>query len=580
MSFTGDLEHLPIVDVIQLLSSTGKTGTLSVKSQRGECRLVFVNGYITGANHHDNSKRIGRVLVDMNLLSRDDLEKAYDDQSNAEQDRKALIAILIEQGTINKDVACKALETSIEISIVEVLTWTSGTFALELTAVEDISHEFRYVTENLQQEFALNAQSLLMDALRIYDEKMHDGTLNDLFYSTGDSTLENGVPEEGPVSQTITADLLGLDSLDSLVKKIPETFRVLKDHKPSDEHRHLIKKQLPELSHEEQEQLCAYLSEHIRPVLPDVPDSAVILLSHDEFLAHAVTTVCNLEGFFVFTTDDDANLDIIIERSLMRNLNPVLIIDVQHASDEENIIALAQQKRTRYPRISILLTVCAHRNYEFTLLSLKSGALAVFPRPCGQEQQEKFVPGTISLLKSLGVYLKTFFITTERRMESDLITSFEQLATAREPSEAASILLRFTATKFERSLTFVVGRSELIAERGIGIKSDKSSGPSRPLMFKIPLEEPSIFRDVIENEKLYYDQCIDPVLSNHLFKEIGVPHSTKILLVPLKCNGKVIALTYADFGTKAVSPQQTVLIDILAKHAGVILDSSLQRKKV
>ena len=41
MSFDGDLEHLPIVDVIQLLHSTGKSGTLTLKSPKGESQLVF-----------------------------------------------------------------------------------------------------------------------------------------------------------------------------------------------------------------------------------------------------------------------------------------------------------------------------------------------------------------------------------------------------------------------------------------------------------------------------------------------------------------------------------------------------------
>ena len=41
MSFTGDLEQLPIVDVVQLMNSTRKSGILSVEGRKGESQLVF-----------------------------------------------------------------------------------------------------------------------------------------------------------------------------------------------------------------------------------------------------------------------------------------------------------------------------------------------------------------------------------------------------------------------------------------------------------------------------------------------------------------------------------------------------------
>ena len=62
------------------------------------------------------------------------------------------------------------------MTIVEVLTWTEGTFELDVdTSV--ISDEYRYIPEKLKLELNLNTQNVLMDALRIYDEKKRDGTL-------------------------------------------------------------------------------------------------------------------------------------------------------------------------------------------------------------------------------------------------------------------------------------------------------------------------------------------------------------------------------------------------------------------
>ncbi len=176
MSFNGDLEHFPLVDLIQLLHMTNKTGILYLKSSKGESQLVFHEGFFVSANHMNNSVRIGRVLVDMKAITTEALNLALTEQRNAGRNRKPLIATLIEQGTIDKETAFKGLETLIEMTIVEVMTWTNGTFSLDVSKVY-VSDEYRYFPEKLQQEILLNAQGVLMDSLRIYDEKLRDGTL-------------------------------------------------------------------------------------------------------------------------------------------------------------------------------------------------------------------------------------------------------------------------------------------------------------------------------------------------------------------------------------------------------------------
>jgi len=121
MSFAGDLEHLPIVDVIQLLHSTKKTGTLCLRSHRGESQLVFNDGYIVSANHVRNNIRIGQILVAMDAITSEQLEQALFQQKQAGIERKPLIASLIEGELIDSQTAFTSLETLIELTIVEVL---------------------------------------------------------------------------------------------------------------------------------------------------------------------------------------------------------------------------------------------------------------------------------------------------------------------------------------------------------------------------------------------------------------------------------------------------------------------------
>jgi hypothetical protein len=579
MSFNGDLEHFPLVDVIQLLHMSSKTGILYLKSPKGESQLVFHEGFFVSANHLNNSVRIGKVLVDMNAISPDQLKQALTEQKEAGRSRKPLIATLIEQGTINKDTAFKGLETLIEMTIVEVLTWASGSFSLDVSK-EYVSDEYRYFPEKLHQEILLNAQGILMDSLRIYDEKMRDGTLSKIFFSEkNDGKIDAGATSG---NGEITADLLGLDELDNVVSKIPDVFIGLKDHDPFDEHQQAVTKALPETTIDQQELLIKYLTGISAPS-PSVsapPVTAIILLTQNELLSHAITTVCKHDNLFIFASDEETGLDVVIEQSLGRDLHPILILDIPHDNDGTKTLSLVRQKVIDYPTVSILITACCQTWHNISMVALGVGTRSIIPRPCQRCHEDSYVPQMIAFLSGIGTFLKSILSVPDVEIGHQFILALNQLKTLSEPPEIALIMLRFAALQFERALTFVVAKSELIAEKSIGVTSAKKNGPTAPLMFRIPLEGHSVFQEVVEKGRLYYGQRSDSLLNNLLYKEIGVPRSPKVIVVPLISRGKVIAVTYADFGSKPVSPPQINLLEALAGQAGTLLDNALYRKSI
>ncbi|MFZ2949831.1 MAG: DUF4388 domain-containing protein [Desulfuromonadaceae bacterium] len=581
MSFNGDLEHFPLVDIIQLLHMTSKTGILYLKSPKGESQLVFHDGFFVSANHLDNSVRIGKVLVDMKAITGETLQQALAEQKEAGKNRKPLIATLIEKGTIDKDTAFKGLETLIEMTIVEVLTWSSGTFSLDVSNVT-VSDEYRYFPEKLQQDILLNAQGVLMDSLRIYDEKMRDGTLSEIFFTEDNNRDTTAAPASGSGTVDITADLLGLDALDTITRKIPDVFIGLKDHDPAGEHRQFVTRALPETTIDQQEQLVSFLTTVSAPAASDSkpPVTAIILLTQDELMSHTINTVCKHENLFVFASDEEAGLDIVIEQSLTRDLHPVLVIDIPHDNDGIRTVELVRRMVSAYPHISILITACSHTWHDICMDALEAGARSIIPRPCIRCHEDSYVPRIIAFLSGIGPFLKTIQPRPPAEVGHQFITALKQLDSLSEPPEIALGMLQFAALQFERALTFVVAKSELIAEKSIGVTAAKSNGPTAPLLFRIPLAKHSILQEVVETGRLYYGQRKDETLTSLLYKEIGAPHSPKIIAVPLISRGKVIAVTYADFGARPVSPPQINLIEALAGHAGSILDNALYRKSI
>jgi len=125
-----------------------------------------------------------------------------------------------------------------------------------------------------------------------------------------------------------------------------------------------------------------------------------------------------------------------------------------------------------------------------------------------------------------------------------------------------------------------VRETELVAEKGIGVKEEKSLGATPAMGFRIPLTKPSLFRKVIEEGCIHYGKADDIVVRDHLFAAIGAPTSSIILLLPLKIRGKAISLTYGDFGGKEPTPVRLDLLEILANQAELVLERSLQHKKI
>ena len=486
---------------------------------------------------------------------------------------------MIEQGSIDKDAAFKGLETLIEMTIVEVLTWASGTFSLDVSK-ENVSDEYRYFPEKLNQEILLNAQGVLMDSLRIYDEKMRDGTLSRIFFTEAScSNIET--PTSDSDTPEITSDLLGLDELDTISRKIPDVFIGLKDHDIVDEHQQVVARSLPETTIDQQELMVSFLTSLTpSPSVSVAPVTAIILLTQNELLSHAITTVCKHENLFVFSSDEETSLDIVIEQSLGRDLLPILLIDIPHDNDGEQYLALVRQKFSVYPQISILVAACCHVWHVIGMDALGAGTRSIIPRPCRRCHEDSYVPQLIVFLSGIGSFLKSILPTPQAEVGRQFITSLNHLKSLSEPPEIALEMLQFTALQFERTMTFVVAKTDLIAEKSIGVTNEKSNGPTAPLMFRIPLDRHSVFQEVVEKGRLYYGQRSDSVLTNLLHKEIGAPHSPKAMVVPLISRGKVIAVIYADFGSKPVSPPQINLIEALAQHAGSILDNALYRKSI
>ena len=194
-----------------------------------------------------------------------------------------------------------------------------------------------------------------------------------------------------------------------------------------------------------------------------------------------------------------------------------------------------------------------------------------------------FIEDAILFLQTFTSYIKGFFHEQNDRGATEyqlggLKERILELRNIQNPPDVSFALLQSVAQFFERTITFVVRPAELVGEKAIGVYSEKDKGASPASPLKIPLSGMSIIRDVIETGDFFYGETSDALLREHLHAYIDAPLRPTILLLPVKSRGKIITLTYADFGLKEVSPTNVNALAILANLSGLIIENALFRK--
>ena len=592
MAFTGDLENLHIVDIIQLVHTTRKSGIFSVKGSKGESKIVFSTGYIVGANHINNSIRIGTVLAKMGVITIDDLKQALAVTKDAVKDREPLLTTLIQMGKLKQEDALKGLKKLVEITIVELMSWTKGTFTFDTDAIIFASVGGTSSGDR-GPDVVLDAQMVLMEALRIFDERERDrssGKEVPSFEALYADVLpgERARETQGEHS-AITADDLGLADIDRLEKKIPRPVSEMEIFDPVEIHRQNIKELLADFSSGEQEAFVSFLRKSAdRKAAPEAAahqaGKAVVLFSNDKLIRHSAMTICKEDGVPVFATEDESDLDRIVLQCLSAMRMPIVAFDSPGGPEggfpEETIVALRNRVKGKYPAIP-LLQLASPQEGNFILRSYYDGVWAVLPKPLKEVRRETYVQDTIQFLTAFKSYIKGFQYRPDitDRYVKELKKDIKALREIATPSDAALVLLITVADMFERAVTFIVRPSELTGERAIGVSSEKSLGPTHADRLQIPLSKPSIFREAIEKGLAYYGESSDETLKG-LFQEIGKPLSPAVVLLPVISDRKVMAVVYGDFGKKEASPVQLDILEILAQQVGISLEYALFRRQM
>jgi hypothetical protein len=586
MSLKGNLEHFPIIDVIQLLHGSRKSGVLRLSSEKGESQLVFHDGDLVSANFLNSRVRVGQVLVSAGAITEDQLAQALAIQENAGDDRKPLVITLLEQNMVDETAAYNGIEALIEMTVVEVLTWKEGHFTLDI-ASNSHAGGYHFSRTKFPQRILLNAQGILMESLRIFDEKVRDGSLDEILSIAGINNLDLDAEQPESTAPIITSNGRAQDDGASLLQQLLEEQRNIiqrssdQSYREVDAVKKLILEEFPTAAKEQKRLLLKLLAGTTAEgtVLTAPPNIAVIVITQSQLLSTMVRSICYQEAVYTVATDNIAALDINIRLLMCQTLRLVIILDVPHADSEQDTIRICRELQ-HYPQASLVLAACSHIWDTLALQALSLGICSIIPRPCKECSKESAAHQALAFCSGFGVFLRT--LSSEYRNSDDqrFFTCITTLRSCKSRREITAATLAYLIEVFERAVVFLVSESGLVAERSFGVKGAKGVGVTPLSNLSVSLDDQEIFEDIVKTGEMYYGFHSDSTWPHQLYRLIGRPDSPEVLLFPFIRGNTVVAFIYADFGSKLASSPSLHYLDALVQYTTAQISVSAYRQKL
>ncbi len=586
MSLNGDLEHFPIIDVIQLLHGSRKSGVFRLSSKKGESQLVFHDGDLVSANFLNSRVRIGQVLVSAGAITEEQLAQALDIQNNAGDDRKPLVITLLEHNMVDETAAYNGIESLIEMTIVEVLTWKEGHFSLD-TGRSDRVDGYHFSRTKFPQRILLNSQGILMESLRIYDEKVRDGTMEEILSIAGVGNLDLDAEQPGINAPAITSDGSDQERSPILLQHLLAEQRYMIQRSGDQSYREvaavkkLIVDEFPSGAKDQKRQLLSLLAgpvpEGSAPALPQ--GIAVIVITQSPLVSTMIRSICYQEGIYAVSSDTMASLEINVRLLVCQALHLVIFFDVPHEDATQDTTRICREL-LKYPQASVVLVACAHFWATRGLEALSSGIRSIIPRPCKECGDESSLQPTLAFCSELGAFLRSLSSECRNRDDQRFFTCISRLHTCKTRGEIADAILVYLIGVFERAIVFMVTEAELVAEQSFGVKGDKDDGVVPLSNLRIPLDDQPIFEDVITTGQMYYGFHSDSVCPHQLYRIIGRPDSPEVLVFPLIRANTVVALIYADFESKTAPFPSLYHLEALLQYTTAQISVSAYRSKL
>jgi len=556
MSLTGNLEDLPLLDILQIVSFSKKTGYLSIRTGAGEGAIVFRDGFVTSSFTWDTAPLDSRAR------------------------------------TLSPEQRARMLRHRIEVALQQLIRLREGQFNFSLSDEAPTRVGARDIVDEMLPD-GINPQELLLDLARGMDEDRRDSTaaLESSFVEPEDDTAP--IPAASPPAEAAAGS-----------PPAPEPPPAAPPPPPS----------LPPASSPPAEKVILLVDdeEEVRRILADHFTSGGYQVVEAEDPEAAVKKAGRLgKAGIPFLVVSDLGMPTsggssfqggfeVVKRLGKMNLHPPVLMMTEslgsslHARAKQMGIASIVFK----PGLSKLdpgqfeadLRAFAHKLISDVIPRLettadiapawkkeKAASASSGNRPSAssaisaRRPSAGSAPAADASLPSAQELTREFAILQKR---------LEELRRPNDASQIAMLVMKMAREFFERGVLFLVKNGEA---RGLGGFGPAPREESLHLLARdvlIPLSEPSVFLDVSVSRKPLVGPLPEGRWSQYLMGKIGRFRSATVALVPLLTHRETIALLFGDNPETGRPFGRLEALEVFINQAGIALENAFLQRKV
>jgi CheY-like chemotaxis protein len=600
MSLVGNLEDLPLADILQIVSLSKRTGILTIETEEGKNVIVFKDGLIiSAACPSPKIKNLGQVLLERQLVTPSRLQELLDLQKA--RGNEPLGVIILQSGIIDRSDLQQIIQNQIRATIFHLMSMSEGNFSFDLSEVIPFD-DIHFNPMETMLDRGLNPQQLLIDSARISDEENRDDAYEEEVEMTSSPSLEiPAVPEFD--------DVINYDDMNA---KVDDTQNTTLDDLQLPE-----TSDLPDLAFDRfADQIEIPLSTSqvaITPVAPAAAVKQLILVVDDEALIRQILARRLLEkGYDVVQAEGAAEAIRIVSRLLDEKKSPWVIADLVMPTTVGNGYLGGLELVESIRRLNSSIPIIVINDFDDPKAQTRAFGLGVhqFHRKPNlhkssvkdlHEVISKFTDTLVEAFRQpphqikqgelgedfwsdLGIESSTeapnVSATNMMRQMAALHEIIQQLRNPNEAPEISLLILRYAGEFFDRGLLFLVKKNEVNGLGGFGETGDAESMPVKVRKIKFALSEDSIFSRIVRKKQTHVGKLTDTPINRAFIGMTGRLMPTSIAMLPLTSGNEVIALLYGDNAVTKRPIKDLEALEIFMVQAGMAMENALLHRKI
>jgi CheY-like chemotaxis protein len=533
LSLTGNLEDLPLLDIIQIVSFSKKTGHLTIRTPLGHGAIVFRDGTVVSAFTWDSLPADPRAA------------------------------------TLPAEKRHTVIRNRIEMALEQLIRLREGQFSFALSDEVPAAIEGREIRHETL-EAGINAQELLLDLARGIDEDRRDSSaaLEASFAEApeepspaepeAEELVEARSPEEPPPPAAPPPEPAVPAAAAPLAAAGAGPVRTL-------------------LLVDDEDDVRGILAEHFRDAGygvteaedPDAALKAAAALGRQRVPYVLVTDLgMPTSGGSSF----QGGFEIVKRLWKMNQRPPVLMMT--------DTVSGALRARARQMGVAALvfkpgLSKLDPQQHHADLRAFAGKLLGdVLPRVAAAGSGQKPAapaPKAAALAQAPRPAPSAEMALLQRHLD--------ELRRSADPTQVSTLVMRVAREFFERGILFLVKNDEVRGLAGFGPAPKDQSLSLLVREVAVPLSEASFLLDVVSRRKPWSGPLPDGRWSQHLIGKIGRFRTSEAALLPLQTHREAIALLYGDNPETGRPVGRLDVLEVFVNQAGMALENLfLQRK--